>query len=425
MERTKRMNTTTSASVPMFLSMSRKSKLGAPASCSRTAKVNKVATIRLLLKFQVTLRRGRRATRVFAEYCYLERRTCPTTGAPPALLVERENHVNGRVHVHRLAIQERRLIAPLANGVKRRLLQQRMAGHHFQRRNRAVLANDGVQAHSARDAGLARERRIDRLNAVDDACSLDVATNAERTSLVRPRRRRRCAHATDDAAKHTAHGATGNAAGDSTGHAGSHIGLGVFLNNFHFLGDDLRLHELAGIHQMGLRLHMDYLGYRGRRRGRGRGRGRSQHRRHHGFGERLGVDQRNKDQYPQKGDLKKHRDHDGPRLVGLLRIRTGNQHFFKQGSYLLPARARRPGTFSLLRVLLPAAGPVPAATPWPRQRFQATTSGAAIPKLEYVPTTIPTTRAKEKARSTWPPIRNRTSTVRKVKPLVKIVRERV
>src|SRR5580704_2615113 len=72
--------------------------------------------------------------------------------------------------------------------------------------------------------------------------------------------------------------------------------------------------------------------------------------------------------------------------------------------YLLPAGARRAATFSPPRVLLPAAGPVPAATPWPRQLFQATTSGAAIPKLEYVPTTIPTTRAKEKARSTWPPI---------------------
>src|SRR6266446_4878753 len=175
MERTKRMKTTTSASVPMFLSMSRKSKLGA-ASCSRTAKVNKVATIRLLLKFQVTLRRGRRATRVFDEYCYLERRTCPTTGTPPALLVERENHVNGRVHVHRLAIQERRLVAPLAHSVKRSLLQQRMAGHHFQGLNRAVLANDGVQAHGARDAGLTRKRRIDRLNAIEDARGLHVAT---------------------------------------------------------------------------------------------------------------------------------------------------------------------------------------------------------------------------------------------------------
>src|SRR5229473_5858869 len=95
------------------------------------------------------------------------------------------------------------------------------------------------------------------------------------------------------------------------------------------------------------------------------------------------------------------------------------------GDYLLPAGARRAGAVSLLRALLPAAGPEPATAPWPRQRFHATTSGAAMPKLEYVPNTIPTTRAKEKARSTWPPIRNRTSTVRKVRPLVKIVRDKV
>ena len=48
-----------------------------------------------------------------------------------------------------------------------------------------------------------------------------------------------------------------------------------------------------------------------------------------------------------------------------------------------------------------------------------------MPKLEYVPTTIPTTRANENALNTWPPIRNRTSTVRKVRPLVKIVLESV
>src|SRR5260370_11586141 len=90
------------------------------------------------------------------------------------------------------------------------------------------------------------------------------------------------------------------------------------------------------------------------------------------------------------------------------------------GDYLLPAGARRAGAVSLLRALLPAAGPEPATAPWPRQRFHATTSGAAMPKLEYVTTTIPTTRAKEKARSTWPPIRNKTSTERKVRPLFKI-----
>src|SRR5271156_2941514 len=92
---------------------------------------------------------------------------------------------------------------------------------------------------------------------------------------------------------------------------------------------------------------------------------------------------------------------------------------------LRPAGARRPGAPSLPRALLPAAGPALAAAPWPRQLTQATTNGAAIPKLEYVPTTIPTTRAKEKARSTCPPIRNSTSTVRKVRPLVRMVRESV
>src|SRR5262249_15992162 len=111
-------------------------------------------------------------------------------------------------------------------------------------------------------------------------------------------------------------------------------------------------------------------------------------------------------------------------LVGLLRIRAGNYHLFKHGSYLLPAGASRPAV-SPFRGLFPAAVPVPAAASCPRIWCHQTTSGAAIPKLEYVPTTIPTTRAKEKARSTWQPIRNKTSTVRKVSPLVKIVRESV
>src|SRR5690348_18158165 len=95
------------------------------------------------------------------------------------------------------------------------------------------------------------------------------------------------------------------------------------------------------------------------------------------------------------------------------------------GPYLLPAGASFPGEVSPLRALFPAAVPAHAVAPRPRQRFHATTRGAAIPKLEYVPTTIPTTSAKENARSTWPPMTNSTSTVRKVNPLVKIVRDKV
>src|SRR3977135_57651 len=179
MERTKRIKTTTSASVPMFLSMSRKSKLGAPASCSRTAKVKSVATIRLLLKFQVIPGEAGGSTRVFAEIATRSGAPVPRPARPPVLLVERENHINGSVDFHGLAIEQSRLIAPLTHGIERRLLQQGMAVHDFKLLNRAVLADNGVQTHGTGNAGLARERRINRLNTVDDARGLDVATDTE------------------------------------------------------------------------------------------------------------------------------------------------------------------------------------------------------------------------------------------------------
>src|SRR5712691_990411 len=423
MERTKRMTTTANANLLIWPNILRRSQVLACCN-SRAENTYKVATIRLLLKFQVTPARPG-STRVLAEIATRSGAPVPRPARQPALLVERKNHVNGRVHFHGIAIEKSRLIAPLTDGVQRGLLQQGMAVHDFELLNRAVLADDGVQTDGAGDARLARQRRINRLNTVDDSRCLDVAADADRTGRSRPRWGRRSAHASDNSTEHATHGATGNAARNSAAHASGHVGLGVFLNNFDFLGNDLRGHQLARIHQMGLRLDMDHLSRRGRRRRWRRRRRRGEHGGHHGFWKRLGVNQRNKNQNHKKQALEQHRDQDRPRLVGLLWIRTGNHHFFKHGSYLLPAGARRPETFSLPRALLPAAGPVPATTPCPRQRFQATTRGAAIPKLEYVPTTIPTTRAKEKARSTWPPIRNRTSTVRKVKPLVKMVRERV
>src|SRR6266478_6033245 len=424
MERINRITTTTSARVLIECNMLRRSQLVVACCSIKAENTYRVATIRLLLKFQVTLDlRG--STRVFADAFTRTGAPVPRRTRRPALLVERKNHVDGGVDINRIAVEKRRLIAPLTHGLQRGLLQQRMTGHHFQRLNRAVLANDGVQTDRAGNAGLARKRRIDGLNTVDDTRGLHVATNAERTGQLGLRWGRRCAHTADDATKHAAHGATGDAAGDSTGHASGHVGLGVFLNNLDILGDDLGGHQLASVHQMRLRLDVDDLSYCGRRGRRWRGRRRRQHCSHHGLRERLGVNQRNQNQNKKKEALEHHRDHDRPRLVCLFGIGARNYHLFEHRSYLLPAESRRPETFSLPRALLSAAGPVPAAAPWPRQRFQATTSGAAIPKLEYVPTTIPTTRAKEKARSTWPPIRNRTSTVRKVRPLVKIVRESV
>src|SRR5436853_5515778 len=98
--------TTTSAGLPMVLSMSSKSKLvGAPASCSRTAKVKHIATIRLLLRFQVACRRGREATRLFADSVTRSDAPVPRPARPPVLLVERKNHVNGGVHFNGITIE--------------------------------------------------------------------------------------------------------------------------------------------------------------------------------------------------------------------------------------------------------------------------------------------------------------------------------
>src|SRR5438270_8512957 len=171
--------------------MLRRSNVG--ASCSRnTAITLKVATIRLLLKFQVTPIQ-RAPARVCAEIATRTGLPVPRPARPTALLVERKNHVNRRVDFHRLAIQQRRLIAPPTHSIQRRLLQQGMAVQHFELLDGAGLADDGVQTHGAGDASLARQRRINRLDTVDDARGLDVAADAERTGLVRPGWRRRSA----------------------------------------------------------------------------------------------------------------------------------------------------------------------------------------------------------------------------------------
>src|SRR5882672_9274553 len=155
----------------------------------------------------------------------------PRPARQPVLLVERKNHVNGGVHFDGIAMEKSRLIAPLADSI---------------------------------------QRGIHRLNAVDNARGLNVAADAEWASLLGLRRWWCSAHAANDAAQHATHRAAGNAAGDSTAHARGDVGLGVFLNNFDIVGNDFWLHELAGIHQMGLWLHVDYLNRRGWRRWRRR-----------------------------------------------------------------------------------------------------------------------------------------------------------
>src|SRR6266704_1697524 len=147
MDRINRITTTASARVLIECNMMRRSQL--VACCSIKAEnTYRVATIRLLLKFQVTLDlRG--STRVSADAFTRTGAPVPRRARRPALLVKRKNHVDGGVHVNGVAIEKRWLITPLTHGVQRSLLQQRVAAHNLQRLNRAILADDGVQTDRA------------------------------------------------------------------------------------------------------------------------------------------------------------------------------------------------------------------------------------------------------------------------------------
>src|SRR6266446_10687922 len=126
MERTNKMRTTTFTKRVIEAHMLRRSKVG--VSCSRnTANTYKVATIRLLLNFQVTPDQSQESPRVFADLATRTGAPVPRPARRTVLLVKRENHVDGRVDFNRLAIEKSRLIAPLAHGIQRVLLQQRMA----------------------------------------------------------------------------------------------------------------------------------------------------------------------------------------------------------------------------------------------------------------------------------------------------------
>src|SRR5215469_6761538 len=147
------MTTTVRASVPMLWIMPRRSQF--PPCKSRAEKRFKVATIRLLLKYPVAFPKEEEPASVFAEFTARNGAPAPRPAHQPVLLVQRENHVDSRVHFHRFAVQKRRPITPLPNRIQRRLLQKRMAAQDFELLNRAVFADDGVQADGSGNAGLA------------------------------------------------------------------------------------------------------------------------------------------------------------------------------------------------------------------------------------------------------------------------------
>ena len=77
------------------------------------------------------------------------------------------NHRDIRINLHRLAIENCRSVAPLADRFPRRKIEKRIAGNNLQGLNRAVRADDGAQFYPAFSVGLPRKRRIHRLDSVN------------------------------------------------------------------------------------------------------------------------------------------------------------------------------------------------------------------------------------------------------------------
>lgn len=106
---------------------------------------------------------------------------------PNGLLGEFEVHVDLRQHLDGLAVQQSRLVDPLADGIQGGARQQRMSARHAQALDHPAEGDDGLEANRAGNARLPGERRIHGHHLVHDLGSLDDAPD----SYARSWRRRR------------------------------------------------------------------------------------------------------------------------------------------------------------------------------------------------------------------------------------------
>jgi hypothetical protein len=84
------------------------------------------------------------------------------------------------VAIHRIAIQQRWLIAPLANRIHGAPHQERRPGNVLQLLHAAVLVDNGMEHHHARNMGSPGNIRVDRLDLMDDLGRLHLSTHANR-----------------------------------------------------------------------------------------------------------------------------------------------------------------------------------------------------------------------------------------------------
>ena len=76
------------------------------------------------------------------------------------LLAQSEIDVNLSDHFHRLAVKQGRFVNPLLYRLGRRLNQHRMTAYQLKILDRAILADDGREAHRALNTSRLGQRRI-------------------------------------------------------------------------------------------------------------------------------------------------------------------------------------------------------------------------------------------------------------------------
>lgn len=79
------------------------------------------------------------------------------------------------VYLDRAAVQDCRFIAPLADSGESGLIEQRIAGNHFERLNGAVGGDDGAKFDAAFTSHLFGKRRIDWFDTEGKHCWLELA----------------------------------------------------------------------------------------------------------------------------------------------------------------------------------------------------------------------------------------------------------
>src|SRR5260370_1035540 len=185
-ERINRMNTTALAMRLMLPHMERKSHVPACNASRFSADTATYETIRFAPFLFAHFRTG--PSHEPAPAGYFSGKDCLIS--PLRLATEDERYGDGRINFHGLAIQLGRLIAPVLDGLQRRLHQKRVPRNDLQFADPAVLIDDRMQHYVALNTRLPPQRQINRLTLGQKPCRPNLPPQPN-PSLLRRRRRGR------------------------------------------------------------------------------------------------------------------------------------------------------------------------------------------------------------------------------------------